>query len=158
MNIYLAMRYFGELNMTQLEFRKKLTFELIHNTLKSGTEEERPERRRNTRRNTLHKIITDPTHSGFEVGKWVKSASKITNSINMTLRDAQILLELCVTAQKTYFDATHVSRFTLWTPHHEIAISTEFSFLFLFLLFLIITAKLLIGIYSFLSRLIIEVI
>ena len=78
----------------------------------------------------------------------------------MTLRDAQILLELCVTAQKTYFDATHVSRFTLWTPHHEIAISTEFSFLFLFLLALIITvkSKLLIGIYSFLRRLIIEVI
>ena len=38
-NAYLAMRYFGELKMTQLEFRKNLAFELIHNTLESGTEE-----------------------------------------------------------------------------------------------------------------------
>ena len=36
-NAYLAMRYFGGLNMTQLEFWKKLTFEFIHNTLESGT-------------------------------------------------------------------------------------------------------------------------
>ena len=71
-NAYLAMRYFGELKMTQLEFRKKLAFKLIHNTLESGTEEERPERRRNTRQNTLHNIITAPPHSGFEGGKWVK--------------------------------------------------------------------------------------
>ena len=32
-NAYLAMRYFGELKMTQLEFRKKIAFELIHNKL-----------------------------------------------------------------------------------------------------------------------------
>ena len=38
-NAYLTMRYFGELKMTQLEFRKNLAFELIHNTLESGTEE-----------------------------------------------------------------------------------------------------------------------
>ena len=36
-NAYLAMRYFGELKMTQLEFRKQLPLELIHNTLESGT-------------------------------------------------------------------------------------------------------------------------
>ena len=58
--------------MTQLEFRKKLAFELIHNTLESGTEEERPEKQRKTRQNTLHKIATAPSHSGFEGGKWVK--------------------------------------------------------------------------------------
>ena len=58
--------------MTQLEFRKKLAFELIHDTLENGTKEERPERRRNTRQNTLHKITTVPPHSGFEGGKWVK--------------------------------------------------------------------------------------
>ena len=36
-NAHLAMRYFGELKMTQLEFRKQLPLELIHNTLESGT-------------------------------------------------------------------------------------------------------------------------
>ena len=36
-NAYLAMRYFGKLNMTQLEFRKKLVLELIHNTLQRKT-------------------------------------------------------------------------------------------------------------------------
>ena len=71
-NAYLAMRYFGELKMTQLEFWKKLDFEFIHNTLKSGTEEERPDKRRKTRQNTLHKITTAPTHSGFEGRKWVR--------------------------------------------------------------------------------------
>ena len=116
--------------MTQLEFRKRLAFDFIHNTLERGTEEERPERRRNTRQNTLHKITTAPPHSGFEGGKWVKSTSKSTNSINVTLWDAQILSELCVTAQKIYSDATHVPLFTLWTPHNAIAISTEFSFPF----------------------------
>ena len=69
---YLAMRYFGELNMTQLEFRKNLALEFIRNTLERGAEEERPERRRNTRQNTLHKITTAPPHSGFEGRKWVK--------------------------------------------------------------------------------------
>ena len=59
--------------MTQLEFWKKLAFVFIHNTLESGTEEERPERHSNTRQNTLHKITTAPSHSGFEGGKWVKS-------------------------------------------------------------------------------------
>ena len=59
-NAYLAMRYFGELNITQLEFQKKLAFELIHNPLESGTEEERPERQRNTCQNTLNKITTAP--------------------------------------------------------------------------------------------------
>jgi len=39
-NAYLAMIYFGA---TQLELLKKLAFELIHNTLESGTGEERPE-------------------------------------------------------------------------------------------------------------------
>ena len=58
--------------MTNLEFQKKLAFELIHNTFESGTEEERPERRGNTRQNMLHKISTAPPHSGFEGGKWVK--------------------------------------------------------------------------------------
>ena len=71
-NAYLAIRYFGELKMTQLEFREKLVFELIHNTLESGNEEERPDIRRNKRQNTLHKITIDPPHSGFEGGKWVK--------------------------------------------------------------------------------------
>ena len=71
-NAYLAIRYFGELKMTQLEFRKNRAFELIHNTLDSGTDEERTERRRNTRQNTLHKITTAPPNSGFEGGKWVK--------------------------------------------------------------------------------------
>ena len=37
-NAYLEMKYFGELKMTQLEFRKNLAFEFIHNTLKSGTD------------------------------------------------------------------------------------------------------------------------
>ena len=90
-NAYLAMRYFGELKMTQLEFQKKLAFELIHNKLESGTEEERPEKWRNTRQNKLHKITTAPPHSGFECGKWVKSTSKSTKSINVTLRYAKIL-------------------------------------------------------------------
>ena len=36
-NAYLAMGYFGELKMTQLEFRKNPAFELIHNILESGT-------------------------------------------------------------------------------------------------------------------------
>ena len=72
MNAYLAMQYFGELKMTQLEFKKKIVFEFIHTTLESGTEEERPERRRNTLQNTLHKITTASPHSGFEGGKWVK--------------------------------------------------------------------------------------
>ena len=71
-NAYLAMRYSGELKMKQLEFRKKLAFELIHNTLRIGTEEERPETQRNTCQNTLHKTTTAPPHSGFEDGKWVK--------------------------------------------------------------------------------------
>ena len=71
-NAYLTMRYFGELNITQLKFWKKIAFKLIHNTLESGTEEERPERRRNTRRNTLHKIATAAPNSDFEGGKWVK--------------------------------------------------------------------------------------
>ena len=77
MNAYLAMKYFGELKMTQLEFGKKLLFELIHNTLESGTDEERPERWRNTRQNTLHKITTAPPHSGFEGSKWVKVQAKV---------------------------------------------------------------------------------
>ena len=72
-NAYLAMRYFGELKMTQLEFRKKLAFELIHNTLENGTEEERPKKRRKKRQNTLQKITTSPPHSGFEGGKWIKN-------------------------------------------------------------------------------------
>ena len=71
-NMYLAIRYFGGLKMTQLEFRKKLAFELINNTLDSGTEEENPEKRRKTRQNTIHKITTSPPHSGFKGGKWVK--------------------------------------------------------------------------------------
>ena len=62
--------------MKQLEFQKNIAFELTHNTLQSGTEEERPERRRNTHQNTLHKITTSLPHSGFEDGKWVKSTSK----------------------------------------------------------------------------------
>ena len=70
--MYLAMRYFGELKMTQLEFRKKLAFELIHNTLESGTKEERPDKWRNTRQNMLHKITTAPPHSGFEGEKLIK--------------------------------------------------------------------------------------
>ena len=103
--MYLALRYFGELKMTHLEFQKKLEFELIHNKLESGTEEESPEKRRKTRQNTLHKITTAPPHSGSEGGKWVKSTSKSTNSINVTLRDAHILSLLCVMAQNTYSDA-----------------------------------------------------
>ena len=75
--MYLSMRYFEELKMTQLEFRKKLSFEFIHNTLESGTEEERPERQRNTYQNRLHKINTAPPHSGFEGGKWVKKRAKV---------------------------------------------------------------------------------
>ena len=59
--------------MTQLEFHKKLLFELIHNNLESGTEEESPDKRRKTRQNTLHKITTAPPNSGFEGGKWVKN-------------------------------------------------------------------------------------
>ena len=62
--------------MTQLEFWKKLAFELIHYTLESGTEEEKPDRGRNTRQNKLHKITTAPPHSGFEGGKWVKKYKK----------------------------------------------------------------------------------
>ena len=58
--------------MTQLEFRKNLAFYFIHNTLESDTEEERPERRNNTRQNTIHKITAAPPHSGFGGGKWVK--------------------------------------------------------------------------------------
>ena len=71
-NAYLAMRYFGELNITQIQFRKKLVFELIHNTLESVTKEERPERRRNKGQNTLHKITTAPPHSDFEGKKQIK--------------------------------------------------------------------------------------
>ena len=60
----------------------------------------------------------------------------------MTFRDAQILSELCVSSQNIYFNTTHVSLFTLWNPHHAIAISTEFSFSsFHFLLVLIITVE-----------------
>ena len=54
--------------MTKLDFRKNLAFEFIHNTLESGTEEERPERRRNKLRNTLQKITTAPPHSDWRVG------------------------------------------------------------------------------------------
>ena len=73
------------------------------------------------------KIFTAPPQSDFEGGKWVKSTSKSTNSINVTLQDAQFLSELCVTALSIYIDANHVSLFTLWTPHHSIAISTDLS-------------------------------
>ena len=55
-----------------MEFHRKLAFELIHNTLESGTEEERPDKRNKTHQNMLHKITTAPPHSGFEGGKWVK--------------------------------------------------------------------------------------
>ena len=58
--------------MTKLEFRKKIAFELIHNTLESGNEENRPEKRRKTYQNTIQKITTSAPHSGFEGGKWVK--------------------------------------------------------------------------------------
>ena len=69
MNAYLTMRYFGELQMTQLEFQINLEFELIHNTLESGTEEERLEKCRKSRQNMLQKITIAPPHSGFEGGK-----------------------------------------------------------------------------------------
>ena len=36
-NAYIAMTYFGKLKMKQLEFWKQLLFELIYNTLESGT-------------------------------------------------------------------------------------------------------------------------
>ena len=113
MNAYLAMRYFWELKMTPLKFWKKLAFEFIHNTLDSGTEEERPEKQNKTRQNTLHKIATAPSHSGFEGVKWVKSTSKSTKSINVTLWDTYILSELCVISQNICSGATHVSLFTL---------------------------------------------
>ena len=118
--------------MKQQEFRKKLVLEMIHNTLENGTEEQRPERRRNTRQNMPRKIFTAPPQSDFEGGKWVKSTSKSTNSINVTLQDAQFLSKLFVTAQKIYYNATYVSLATLCTLHHVIAIQTEFSFPFSF--------------------------
>ena len=62
-----------------------------------------------TCRNTLHTITTAPPHSGFEGWKWIKSTRKSTNSINVTLQDAQHLSKLCVIAQNINYDATHVS-------------------------------------------------
>ena len=79
----------------------------------------------------------------------------------MTLRDAHILSELCVIAQKIYSDATHVPLFTLCNPQHVIAILTEFSLPFFYLLLVLtitVKSKLLVIIYSLLHRLINEVI
>ena len=158
---YLAMRYFGELKMTQLEFQKNLAFELIHNTLESGAEDKRPDRGRNTHQNTLHKITTAPPRSGFECGKWVKKYKQNHQQHKCDTPGCPNFIRTVCNCTK------YILRWNLCLMIHimsSASCDSNFDWIqlavFHILLVLIITveSKLLVRIYSFLPIFIIEVI
>ena len=73
-NAYLGMKYFSYQEYTQLEFRKKLAYELLNNTYDDvdGLESQMELNRRNMRSMNQHVLITAPAFSNFVRGKWEK--------------------------------------------------------------------------------------
>ena len=73
-NAYLGMQYFADKDYTQLEFRKKLSYEMIHNRFDAVEEEgELNQNRTHTRSRNTHVLITAPAYSCFLHGKWGKN-------------------------------------------------------------------------------------
>ena len=72
-NAYLAIQFFTETKYKQLEFRKKLSYEMVHNRFDREEEEEESSRQRGrTRSRNTHQQITAPAFSNFVRGKWQK--------------------------------------------------------------------------------------
>lgn len=71
-NAYNAMKYFGNYEGTQLQFRKKLAYQLIHNPYDTEGIDKTPSSRRNLRSNDHHKLISAPPYCKFVGNKWTK--------------------------------------------------------------------------------------
>jgi hypothetical protein len=72
-NVYLARRYFFGKDEVFMEFRKKLAYELLHNTLDGGsppTGSPGPLRSRPSASPATHKLVKAPQNKRFEDGEW----------------------------------------------------------------------------------------
>ena len=72
-NAFLSMKYFGGLQGTQWEFRKKLAYQLIHNGYELDGGAKKNKERRNMRSINHHKIISAPPFSKFVGSRWQKN-------------------------------------------------------------------------------------
>ena len=69
-NAYLAMQFFSETSYKQLEFQKKLSYEMVHNSFDAVEEEQLSHHRRvRTRSQNTRVLITAPSFSGLVHGK-----------------------------------------------------------------------------------------
>ena len=73
-NMFLARRYFFNKEEDFMEFRKKLAYELLYNTIDEGLPPTpRPATTRASTSPPVHKLVRAPANSKFEDGEWRNS-------------------------------------------------------------------------------------
>jgi len=83
-NAFLAMKFFGGWKGTQLEFRKKLAYELIHNALDVDGAITRSLVSERPAENLHHSYITIPAYSKWVEGRWKKVYTRGYQQITCT--------------------------------------------------------------------------
>ena len=71
-NAYLAMKQFQGLQEDFITFRRKLSQELVHNTMDQDASASTEQRRSKRRKQTEHKLLSIPPYCKYVGGKWKK--------------------------------------------------------------------------------------
>ena len=71
-NSYNAMKYFGKYDGTQMQFRRKLAYQLIHNPYDIDGKQKKTHSRQILRSTSHHELISAPPFCKFSGNKWAK--------------------------------------------------------------------------------------